>query len=137
VTSIPESSSEAPTAKSTSRASQTAEYYSTTFTYFYVLWTRVASPQTTVESSTTTKTTTLSVLASNRAAALPQLSSMASDIEERASSSAADASPVETGGTTVRETATESTRAGSGASGLRSNCIFWIMASVLMIVALY
>jgi hypothetical protein len=75
------------------------QYYSTTFTYTYVVWTLITYIQSVVDSTITTTSTILSCLATDSAAAAPTLLSLASSVQSSASSSAIAASPASTGNT--------------------------------------
>lgn len=107
------------------------QYYSTTFTYTYVVWTRITYIQTVVDSTITTTSTILSCLATDNAAADSTLSSLASSVQSSASSSAIAASPAGTTNTatTIATTAVQTGLRGSATpESLRWNWILEVAA---------
>lgn len=146
----PDTSTEAPTPATTKPAPTTSveiptsqgisetttpetQYFSTTFTYTYIVWTRITYIQSSVDHTTTTTSTTLSCLAANRAAALTTLSSLASSIQASASSSAAAASPLNTGGSpTVTATVTTNPQRSESLTGRGLSCMLLVGISLLL-----
>jgi hypothetical protein len=113
------------------------QYYSTTFTYTYIVWTRITYIQSVVDSTITTTFTILSCLATDPADAAPTLSSLASSVQSSASSSAIAASPASTAGaaTTTAPTAVQTGLRSVGPESLRRN---WIVeAAVIFVVAIF
>lgn len=113
------------------------QYYSTTFTYTFVVWTRITYIQSVVDSTISTTSTILSCLATDPVAAAPTLSSLASSVQSSASSSAIAASPASTTNTATA-TATTVVQTGSrsaAAESLKSN---WILeAAVISVMAIF
>lgn len=112
------------------------QYYTTIFTYTYTVWTRITYIQSIVDHTTTTTSTTLSCLATNRAAALPTLSSMASSVEASASSSAEAARPLSTGNNpTVTATVTSNPQQKSSGSRRWYSIPMVAICNILLIAA--
>ena len=69
------------------------QYYTTTFTYSYIVWTDITYIENVVSSTITTTYTVLSCSATDDTAASTTLANLASQVEESASISAQNASP--------------------------------------------
>lgn len=125
------------TKESTTEVTSQMDYYSTTFIYSYIIWTRITYVMSTVESTTTTRTTILSALAYDQVDASPTLRRMASAIAESASSSAEAASPTSSSTTIVQQTGTQAAAGGGGGSSDASGLGFnWASAIFLGLSAI-
>lgn len=112
-----------------------SEYYTTTFTYTYTIWTRITYIQSSVDHTVTSQSTTISCLAINSLAASITLTSMAESIQSSADSSAAAASPLNTGmSTSGAATSTGTKAATSGAAVLRLDMrgCWWVLGISLV-----
>jgi hypothetical protein len=113
-----------------------AQYWTTTWYYSYIVWTHIQYILSTVEFTTTTTSTVLSCTATDRIAASSTLSSLGRAVQSSASSSAAAASPLNTGGTTVRVTATATAK--SSADGRpEAGLMLSILAFTMTMLVLY